>query len=204
MVLYPEDETHSNCIQRLQENGYTFACILHDKDTYENGESDEHAEGELKKAHWHVVLRMTNPRFREPLANELGIAPNYIEPCRNRDSALLYLVHDGLPNKYQYDVNDVFGPLVPNLQKLLVDDDEGQRVKSIINIIDTIPRRVTYREILLLACDNGLYGDFRRIGSGIKWLLDEHNSQFESPYDRQQYIADKDRFRDFQKVKGGG
>lgn len=176
LVLYPEDDSHSACVDLLRKSGYAYALILHDRDTYTEGESEDHQAGDPKKPHWHIVLRLQNPRWQEALAKELGINPNYLEPCRNRDSALLYMIHDGYPDRYQYDVSDVSGPLALNLAKLLVDDDEGQRVKTIIQLIDNTPGRVYYRDLLLKACDNGLYGEFRRLGSGVKWLIEEHNA----------------------------
>lgn len=179
LVLYPEDDSHAACVDLLRKSGFAYALILHDKDTYLEGESEGHEAGELKKPHWHIVLRLQNPRWRDALAKELGIAPNYLEPCRNRDSALLYLIHDGYDDRYQYDVSEVQGPLALNLAKLLVDDDEGQRVKTIIQLIDDIPGRVYYKDILLKACDSGLYGEFRRLGSGVKWLIEEHNAVFD-------------------------
>lgn len=200
LVLYPEDSTHAECIEKLNQGGYTYAGILHDRDFWEDGENEEYAAGEPKKAHWHIVLRFTNPRWRDSVADELGIKPNYIEQCRNRDSALLYLVHEGFPNKYQYDIADVFGPLAVNLQKLLVDDDEGQRVVAIVNMIDSSPGRVSYREILLKACNAGLYGEFRRLGSGVKWLIDEHNEDFDSSlFDNRGVQASYDDYREFVK-----
>lgn len=179
MVLYPDDPSHVECMSTLAQGGYTYAAILHDKDTWEDGENENHKAGETKKPHWHVVLRTLNPRWRDSVADELGIKPTYLERCRDRNAALLYLVHEGYSQKYQYDVNDVLGPLAVNLAKLLVDDDEGQRVVTIVNMIDQSPGRVGYREILLKACNAGLYGEFRRLGSGVKWLIDEHNEDFE-------------------------
>lgn len=206
LVLYPEDETHKNCIENLLKGSYNYAAILHDKDTWLADESPDHVEGELKKPHWHVVLVCGNARYRNGLAEELGIKPNYLEVCRGRDTALLYLVHDGYPEKYQYDIDDCFGSLVPNLEKLLVCQDEGEKVKTIVSMIDSAPGKLSYRSILLKACDNGLYGEFRRLGSGIKYLLDEHNEQFfEDDYLRMNRQLYQERFRDYEKyVKGGG
>lgn len=198
IVLYPEDETHVNCLETIQQNGYTFGGILHDRDTYEDGESSEHVAGEVKKPHWHIVLYLKNPRYQNALATELGIKPNYLEVCRSRDSALLYLVHDGYPDKFQYDIDDVFGSLVPNLQKLLISEDEGSRVMAIVDMIDKTPNRLTYRELLKKVCENGLYGDFRRMGSGVRSLLDEHNSQFAPKWISEQTHIDNMKFCDSQ------
>ena len=180
LVLYPEDESHYECILRLSKSAYKFAAVLHDRDTWSAGESENHEPGEHKKDHWHVVLKFAQARWNTAVAEELGIKPNYLEPCRNMDGALLYLVHDGFPDKYQYDSEEVFGSLKPALAKLLVADDEGSRVLEIINMIDNTSGRVSFREILVKACNNGLYGEFRRMGSGVKWLIDEHNAEYES------------------------
>ena len=177
LVLYPDDPTHVECIEKLTLS-YKIAAILHDKDTWEDGESENHAVGEAKKAHWHVVLKFQQARWRNAISEELGIAPNYLEVCRNTEAALLYLVHDGFPNKYQYDSEAVFGDLKPNLLKLLAPEDEGSRVKEIVHIIDACPGKCSYREVLLKCCDNGLYGEFRRLGAGVGYLIKEHNEDF--------------------------
>ena len=61
------------------------------------------------------------------------------------------------------------------LQKYLVDEDEGSRVLKILDLIDSMPKPCSYRQLLVAVCNNGFYGDFRRMGSGVKTLLDEHN-----------------------------
>lgn len=196
LVLYPEDPTHVECIEKLISS-YKIAAILHDKDTWEDGESENHAAGDPKKEHWHVVLKFQQPRWKNGIAEELGIAPNYLEVCRSTDSALLYLVHDGFPNKYQYDPNDVFGDLKPNLLKLLADGDEGSKVKEIVSIIDACPGKARYREILLKCCDNGLYGEFRRLGSGVAYLIQEHNEDFYEDLYRRDTRPNNDEFTSF-------
>lgn len=177
MVLYPtEDETHFACMQKLEKNGYSYCAIDHDKDIYDDyDECDKSKIGTLKKLHTHVYLRLKSPRFAEPLAEELGIKSNYLQVCRDSKSALAYMVHDGYPNKYQYDIESVYGSLRFEVSKLLVADDEGSRVMQILDLLDSMPKPCTYRKLLVAVCNNGLYGDFRRMGSGIKTLIEEHN-----------------------------
>lgn len=177
MVLYPEDETHINCISLLTQSGYDFAYILHDKDTWDENESPNHEKGEIKKEHWHVVLKVKNPRYRNAVADELGISPNYLEPCRDIKKSLLYLVHDGYDTKFQYDVTDVQGPLVSQLETALACDSEAERVIELVHIIDQSPGACSYREILLKACKAGLWSEFRKLGTGVKCLIDEHNME---------------------------
>lgn len=179
MVLYPDDPSHMECLSILEKSGYNYAAILHCEDVYDEHDTDDSEKiGTKKKDHFHVVLSLKNPRFRDPLADELGIKPNYLEVCRNRDSALLYLVHDGFPNKYQYDPANAFGPLALAINKLLVDESESARVLKVLDVLDTMPVPTSYRAFLTRCCELELYGDFRRLGSGILRLLDEHNTSF--------------------------
>ena len=173
-VLYPEDETHVACIEKLQSGGYNFAAILHDEDTYEDG---EHI-GEKKKPHWHIVLKFVNAVWNEALAKELGITANYLEKAKSLDAALLYLVHYGYEEKYQYDLEKVFGTLKTRLASLLADTDESTRALTIYDLIRNSPGVVTYTEIFEKACKAGLYGDFRRMGTGVRYLINDHNYEY--------------------------
>ncbi len=174
-VLYPEDETHAACIEKLKCGGYNFAAILHDEDLYEDGEN----AGEKKKPHWHVVIKFPNAVWNESLAKELGITANYLEKAKSLDGALLYLVHYGFEEKYQYDLEQVFGTLKTRLASLLSDTDESTRALTIFDLIRNSPGIVTYTEIFEKACKAGLYGDFRRMGSGVMYLIKEHNYEFD-------------------------
>lgn len=170
-VLYPEDETHVACIEKLNTNGYNFAAILHDKDVYEDGDH----KGELKKPHWHIVLRFKNAVWNTAVAKELGITANYLEACKDQDSSLLYLVHYGKEDKAQYDYEEVFGPMKLKLGTLLADTDEGTRVLNILQIIEDSPGPIGYSELLKKAVAAGLYADLRRMGTFATGLMREHN-----------------------------
>lgn len=169
ILLYPEDESHKEAISKLANGGYKYIGILHNKDTHE--------DGTLKKEHWHIVVKFPAARYNTALAKELGIPVNYIMDCQDFDAAVLYLIHHEQKDKAEYSPEDCFGTLVPHLNKLLEDDCEDVRVLQIVNMIDSTPGRCTYREILVKACNNGLYGEFRRLGVGVKYLLDEHNEE---------------------------
>lgn len=204
MLLYPEDPTHVTAMETLEKGGYKYVAILHDSDVWGEGESDKYAAGEPKKEHWHVVLKFPQARYNTAVAKELGIKENYMEACANFDNACLYLVHANAEDKHQYDPSSLFGTLVSSVMKLLQDEDEGVRVLEIVKTIDAMPGRASYRDTLVWACKNGLYGEFRRLGSGVKWLIDEHNEEFDRPY--QNNRADTEttlaRFADFAALTG--
>lgn len=201
-VLYPEDPTHAACVEKLKSGGYTFGALLHDKDVYEDGEN----KGELKKPHWHIVLKFKNAMWNTSIAKELGIEPNYLEQCKSLEAALLYLVHEGYDDKYQYDYNEAFGPLKARLAALLADNDEGTRALQINEIIEKSPGLVGYSELLKKAVAAGLYSDLRRMGQFAVYLVREHNSEIWHEEElRRQSESSRDDFRDFEKyVRGGG
>lgn len=175
LVLYPDDPSHAAAVDLLQSGGYNFAGILHDKDPVDDNAPD----GELKKPHWHIVLRFKNAVWNTAVAKELGIAENYLQSCKSLDGALCYLVHYGNDEKYQYDFETTFGSLRTRLASLLADTDESTRALTIYELIHNAPGFVTYTEVFEKACKAGLYGDFRRMGSGVKWLIEDHNRQFD-------------------------
>lgn len=193
-VLYPEDETHAACIEKLKTCGYNFAAILHDEDVYEDGEN----KGEKKKAHWHVVLKFKNAIWNTALAKELGIPDNYLEQCRSLDDSLLYLVHYGKDEKHQYEFEKVFGPLALKLATLLADTDEGTRVMQIHDIIVNSPGPIGYSELLRKATAAGLYGDLRRMGTFAVGLMREHNDEIYRELQRRAWDEGQaEAFREF-------
>lgn len=182
-VWYPdEDMSHLFAINKLNECGYKYVAIDHDKDVYDShDECDPSLLGSLKKKHTHVYIRFKNPRYLEPVADELEIKTNYLQPCRDTPGALGYMIHDGFPDKYQYPVEELYGPLKVEVEKLMVCEDEGSRVLRVLDVLDSMPCPCTYRKFLVAVCECGLYGEFRRMGSGIVKLLDEHNMHMFDP-----------------------
>lgn len=165
IILYPkEDEKHKEILEFIRKS-YSFLAIEHDKDVTD--------EGELKKPHYHVIVSFKNARYLNGFADEVGIAPNYIEVKNDLDKALLYCIHFGNKDKFQYDVNNAEGELKKRLIAIISKSDEAEQVKQIIDLLYSLPKPVTYTQLLLACCDAGLYSAFRRLGYGIKMLLDE-------------------------------
>ena len=128
MVLYPyEDINHYAVMDKLETGGYMYLAIDHD--------CDRDDDGELLKSHTHVYLRLKSPRFRKPLADELGLPENYLEECRNSKAFMQYMVHDGFPDKYQYDHDKVYGSLKHEFNKIFISSDEGSRVLQILELL---------------------------------------------------------------------
>lgn len=99
-IVYPEsapenwrsylDDTHMRWIE----------SPLHDKDV--------NPDGELKKAHWHILLSADGPITEH--AVESIIAPLNCPHPKKVGSArglVRYMTHMDNPEKYQYDINDI-------------------------------------------------------------------------------------------------
>ncbi len=170
IVLYPESQ--QDAIDSIRAN-YSHIGILHDKDTDENGE--------LKKAHWHFIIRFRQARWSSSLANELGI-DDHFESCKSLDSACRYLLHLDHPEKYLYPASEaVFSKDNQVVFNKAISDNvtEDSCVMTIVDIIDSYPYKITYGYILRRVCELGLYGEFRRMGILAVKLIDEHNGIYE-------------------------
>lgn len=166
-VWYPEDPTHYTAMERLQECGLPFAACLH--------HSDLDDEGLVKKPHWHVVITFRYQKTTTAAAKELGVAPNYLQACRDRDGALRYLIHLDNPDKFQYPIEEVFGSLASRIPQATEKLTEAEQAMSILALLDSMPVPTTYTAFLIAACKADLYATFRRMGIGAVHLLEDHN-----------------------------
>lgn len=169
LVLYGDDESHIQAIDYIKEN-YNYAMIKHDKDYDDNGE--------IKKEHYHVVIKFTNAIYNTSLSKELKIELNYIQKCRDIKASLLYLIHFNDSEKYQYNVDEVFGPLANNIKKYMNQNSKDED-DSILAILEYIENSIfiRYTELLKWSVSNGYYSTLRRGGSLISKCIDEHNGK---------------------------
>lgn len=93
-----------NWQKKLKDSGLAVAVSpLHDKDYDENGE--------LQKAHYHVLMCWDGPITLEnarSFAEEIGLG-SYVERVRSVSNILDYLTHDSFSSKdkHKYDFNDI-------------------------------------------------------------------------------------------------
>lgn len=166
-VIYPEDESHCNMLKVLEEKHFQYAGIMHS--------SDVDDDGNLKKAHWHIVIYLPNARWRDALAKELGIMQNYLQVGSSFRSMCRYLIHIDNPDKYQYDLSDVFGTLASKVHKFCDDSsDEDARIIRLLSLLDSLGY-ISFSDFTRLICKNGLYADWRRLGVLGTKILTEHN-----------------------------
>lgn len=167
LLLYPEDSTHVEALEKIKS--YDYALICHDK--------DKDDKGELKKAHWHVVINLKNARWRNAVAEDLGITPNYIRPIGNEEKALEYLIHFNEEEKHQYPIKEVEGPLKKRLERYIQQDDtpEEDKVEGMIAHILAQNKRVKVTDFALYCAKKGVWDVFRRSSVIFCKILEEHN-----------------------------
>lgn len=178
-LLYPEDPTHVNAMQLLNDMKFQYVAILHDKDVYDKDDAkDEDGKrvGDLKKEHWHLVIKFQNARSIHSLADELGIKFNYLQCCSNTTEAYRYLLHYGWEYKHQYNADECFGPLAPAVEKVCIEQDENVRFGQIMTMLDECGF-ISPQQFYVKAADVGLLGDVRRFGSVMLRFIDDHNAK---------------------------
>ena len=169
LLLYPENEEHRKAYEIIQKT-YDYASILHNKDVTE--------DGELKKEHWHIVLRFNQPRWSSAICKDLGIMENYIEEVKKFDNALQYLIHYNDQNKAQYTIEEVQGTLKTKLIESInkIEKSEGEKVVELLEFITQREDSVTVTEFASYCAKNGYWAEFRRSGSIFCKILEEHNN----------------------------
>jgi len=169
LVLYEEDETHRKALDIIQKS-YDYAMILHDRDI--------DSEGNIKKPHYHVVIRFQNPKWSTSLATELGITENYLEESRSLKRSLLYLIHFYDSDKYQYQLSDVSGSLKSRLEEFTRNEgkSEGEKILEILEEIDNVNGYIKYSLFVRHIARIGYWDVLRRSSALILRYLDEHNT----------------------------
>lgn len=111
--------------------------ILHDKDTYteeDEKKNSAHKAGSLKKAHYHIFLRLKDSTDSKYIAAAFGVEEQYINKIKGKwVDVLLYATHRNAPDKYQYDDSEV----ISNFDFSTVRDKEEKK-KNDNKILDAI------------------------------------------------------------------
>lgn len=174
LVLYDDDPTHNQAIEKIKRY-YEYALILHDKD-FEKEDKDK-----IKKSHYHIVLKFKNAKWNTSLAEELGITPNYIEECRDLKRALLYLIHYNEPEKFQYNCDEIHGPLKKRIEIILDNDDknENDKVLDLLKWINSFDCTITFNQFVEYSASCYKWDVVRRGGNLWINIINEHNSKYQ-------------------------
>ena len=179
ILLYPkEDDTHYQALELIKNKYIDYAYITHDKDT--------NNKNELKKEHVHLTIQFRNARYRNSIALELGISPNYMQKCDSLESSLKYLIHYNIKDKYQYDLSEVSGNLKFKLEKILETSDisENEKLHMIISYISSYYGFLTYSAFTNYIITTPLLNIYKKYNYLINKLIDEHNFIYTDYYSK--------------------
>ena len=184
LVIYEDDELFKQQFANLQIN-YSSIYICHDKDVDE--------EGELKKKHYHFIVKLKNAKTISALSKDTLVSENMIEPIKKSfDGSLRYLIHFGRDDKYQYSVDEVKSlddSLYRRFLKAVnIDMSEEDKVASIEEFIDNSGCYLTLKQLGAYVRKINKWDAFRRNITYFRAILDEHNRKF---------IMDFHNYRDY-------
>jgi len=100
LIVYPESAP-KNWRDILDEEHFQWVeSPLHDRDT--------NPDGEVKKAHWHILVMYDGPVTAKPV-QELAqkIISPFPKPVASARGLLRYMIHLDNPEKFQYEKNDI-------------------------------------------------------------------------------------------------
>ena len=163
VMVYPESAPE-NWKEVLVEEGIFFVCSpLHDKDVDKNGE--------IKKAHWHVLLCFTsNKTYKQAL--EVAELLNAPAPQRAKSTggSIRYMIHIDSRDKYKYKKSDieVYGNIDIEQYFRISSSDRYELVREMITFIDDnnlkefkdlmdYAMRNRFDDWFPLLCDNSAY-----------------------------------------------
>lgn len=174
LIIYEDDKDFKTQFANLRIN-YSSIFIRHDKDIDE--------EGNLKKPHYHFVIKLKNAKTISALAKDTLVEENLIEPVKKSfDGVLRYLIHYKCDDKYQYNSSDVISlddDLLQRFNKAIeVQMSEEDKVQSIEDFIDSSGCYLELRQVGAYVRKINKWDAFRRNITYFKAILDEHNRKF--------------------------
>lgn len=147
-VMQTTDYIGDDAIKKGITSNYVqdWLYILHDKDTYtaeDEKKNPLHKQGTLKKAHYHIFLRLKDSTDSKYIAAAFGVAEQYVNKVRGKwVDVLLYATHRNALDKYQYDDSEV----TSNFDFSTVRDKEEKK-KNSEKYLDSIIERIDSGEI---------------------------------------------------------
>lgn len=169
LLLYPDCENHMQALEKIKQS-YDYAMILHNRDVTE--------EGELKKEHYHIVLRFNQAVWNTAIIKDLEIEDRFIEQVRKIDNALQYLLHYNDSDKVQYSIDEVSGNLKTKLIESInkIEKSEGEKVVELIEYIESQEEYISIKKFASYCAKNGYWSEFRRSASIFIKIIDDHNN----------------------------
>lgn len=182
LLLYPDNEQHCKAVEKIQQS-YDYALCLHNRDYWteeDEKKNPDRVSGEVKKEHWHIVLRFNQAVWSTAICKELGLEHNYIENVKRFDNAIQYLIHYNDNDKAQYSIDEVKGNLKQKLIESInkIEKSEGEKVVELIDYIEKYDGRISIKKFASFCAEQGYWAEFRRSATIFIKIIEEHNQKF--------------------------
>lgn len=155
--------------------------ILHDKDITE--------EGTPKKPHYHIIIKFENA---STFGSVLKLIPNHEESnmrlVKSMKGACRYLLHLDNPEKAQYVADELVGNTLIAKRYINDVDKENDDVRKIILRINSSTEYVRLSDLMLWACEEGLYATLRRNSYMFTAIINEFNREQDFKRNRERFI----------------
>lgn len=193
VIIYPDDLDAEAVKARAAEAWGQWVGILHDLDV-------DASTGEVKKAHYHLLLHSDNARTISAVAKSLRLPENRVEVKSNGEAAMAYLTHSTekatKEGKHRYSVEALEGPMSSEAaeaaRRALGRSDEGAQVVEILSFIEETPptEKISMAALARWAAASGHWASFRRAAIIFKTVMEEHNQAAEAARERKTEGAD--------------
>ncbi len=173
LVMYEDDKEFNKQMEEIQQTKEAI-WIKHDKDTNE--------EGDIKKCHYHVVLKLKSACTISALSKKLGVGEHMIEPVKKSlNSCLKYLIHFGDDTKYNYDKEDVKSNSDALKRRFLdlvaKDTPEIEKIDTIEQFILDCPDFIDWVILGRYVRKINMWDAFRRNSFYFTKIIDSHNAK---------------------------
>lgn len=186
VVIYEDDPLFKEQYEALTAVNSAI-WIKHDKDIFKEDVLNEDGSikynaGDLKKAHYHFLLKFKNGIVISAVAKKVKVNKNQVQIIKNFNSALKYLIHFGQDEKYQYSMDDVSSNsdnLKTQFEELIINDiPESRRVLTIQEIIEDFDGYIDLGILGKVIIKMNYWGTFKSSFSYFFKLVDLHNAKF--------------------------
>lgn len=186
VVIYEDDPLFKEQYEALTVVNSAI-WVKHDKDIFtddvlNDDGSIKYNAGDLKKAHYHFLLKFKNGTAISAVAKKVKVNKNQVQIIKNFNSALKYLIHFGQDEKYQYSMDDVSSNsdnLMTMFKELIISDiPEVKKVQQIQEMIETFEGYIELGILGKSVQKANIWDAFRRNMTYFLRLVDLQNAKF--------------------------
>lgn len=156
LICYPESCNIKDVISKYEKKGkiISYAYILHNLDL--------DSDGQFKKEHYHVYMKLTTATTKKQLSKDFGISETLIETALNPNGIIRYLLHLDNKDKTQYKKEAIvsFGLDIDRLISMSAFGSQKE-TDILLEIISWINQGFNNKEVLELVLKLNYYAVYR-------------------------------------------